>query len=217
MAAHGRNSDDSNNGTKAGLETKDEEIASLENTLHDWRHILLHADRWLRWQDDSYPAILVTLVTLCYGILWWWEPSILTTIALIVMKLCLIDYLVPTVFQKYFNTEEWTAEHERKLQQICIILIHSKDKVIRTYKWVKETRDSKPKQYFFAVIGVLSVVAFIGNLIPNLLLMWLLSVFLVLVPGLNHRGIIAKYYASTLQFVVSFIRQTKNQMKNKKE
>ena len=46
---------------------QDEEIASLENTLHEWRHILLHADRWLRWKDDSYPAILVTVVTVVYG------------------------------------------------------------------------------------------------------------------------------------------------------
>ena len=49
------------------VHVQDEEIASLENTLHEWRHILLHADRWLRWKDDSYPAILVTVVTIVYG------------------------------------------------------------------------------------------------------------------------------------------------------
>ncbi|XP_071797695.1 ADP-ribosylation factor-like protein 6-interacting protein 1 [Asterias amurensis] len=194
----------------SNADTKDEEIAALEQSLHEWRYILLHFDRWLRWEDQVQPIIMVAIVTVLFMMFWWMEPSILTSISLLGLFVCLADYLGPTVFHSYLiPTHEWTAEHQRQYQQVCISLIRAKDTVMRRCEWLKNMKEVKPKQYFILVVVILAVIAFVGNLIPNLLITYFLAVFLVLLPGLEHRGLITQVYATTLLTLVNSLRQTK--------
>ncbi|XP_038065029.1 ADP-ribosylation factor-like protein 6-interacting protein 1 [Patiria miniata] len=194
----------------ANSESKDEEITSLEQSLHEWRYILLHADGWLRWERENQPLIMAAAVTVFFTMLWWLEPSVLTTLSLLVMLICLADYLGPTVFHSYLcPPTEWTAEHQRQYQQVCISLLRTKDSVVNGYQWLKNMKEEKPKQYFILVVVVLAVIAFIGNLIPNLCLAYFLAVFLVLLPGLQQRGLLAQAYAASLQVVVNLLKQTK--------
>ncbi|XP_022093529.1 ADP-ribosylation factor-like protein 6-interacting protein 1 [Acanthaster planci] len=187
----------------ANSESKDEEIASLEQSLHEWRYILLHVDRWLRWEDQNQPVIMAAAVTAFFLML-------CTDNHLIARHGRLFSYLGPTVFHSYIcPPAEWTAEHQRQYQQVCMSLIRTKDALMHSYQCLKTMKEEKPKQYFILVIAVLAVIAFIGNLIPNICLVYFLAVFLVLLPGLHQRGLLAQAYAASLQVVVNLLKQTK--------
>ncbi|XP_077979854.1 ADP-ribosylation factor-like protein 6-interacting protein 1 [Glandiceps talaboti] len=190
---------------------KDEEIERLEKSLHSWRYVLVQADKVLTWEKKPYPYILAAGVTIKFLIICLLQPSILTSIALTIMALCLVDYLVPAVSSKYLQTNEWTPDQERQFQHVCIELVNDKRCIQDVVNSAKKLRQEKPKHYFMVVMSVLSVVAFIGNAIPNLLLMYFLVLFLVLLPGLKHHGILAKYYALVLEKINKLIKRKKKE------
>ncbi|XP_002735400.1 ADP-ribosylation factor-like protein 6-interacting protein 1 [Saccoglossus kowalevskii] len=190
---------------------KDEEISDVEKLLRSWRHVIILLDRVLTWQKPFYPYALVGAVTFQFVLLWLFDPSVLTMISLTIMKLCLLDYLVPTFCNKYLDNKEWTPDNERQYQHVCMDIVDTKRFIRGRFNSLMKLRDEKPKQYFILVMIILSVVAFIGNIIPNILLGYLFGVFLVLLPGLKHHGLLAKYYALILEKIGGILRKKKKE------
>ncbi|XP_033116810.1 ADP-ribosylation factor-like protein 6-interacting protein 1 [Anneissia japonica] len=189
--------------------SKDEEIAAVEKMLHDWRFILLHVDRWLKWEQDSYPGIMAGCVSALFFAIWYLEPSILTTVSLLAMVVCLIDYFLPRVFTKYIHTGEWVPDNQQQYQQICIGIVNTKNKVTRFTSEMKEMKSNKPKQYCALVLIVLGIIAFVGNAVPNFFLTYLFVLFMVLLPGLHHRGLLHKYYSIAVKQVLEALGRNK--------
>ncbi|XP_071964305.1 ADP-ribosylation factor-like protein 6-interacting protein 1 [Antedon mediterranea] len=188
---------------------KDTEITAVEQMLHDWRFILLHVDRWMKWEKDSYPAIMTGCVSALFFIIWYLEPTILTTVSLLGMMICLTDYFLPRVFSKFVRTGEWTANNQQQYQQICISIVNTKNKATRFTTDLKDMKTKKPKQYFVLVMVVLGIIAFIGNAVPNFFLTYLFVLFTVLLPGLSHHGILYKYYSMAVKQVLDVIKKNK--------
>ncbi|XP_070580797.1 ADP-ribosylation factor-like protein 6-interacting protein 1 [Ptychodera flava] len=188
---------------------KDEEIEKMEKRLENWKVFLLKADKILTWEKPFYPYVLAGTVTLVFIVICWLQPSILTSVAMALMIACLVDYLAPTLRNKYADNKDWTADQEAQFQHICIALVDAKRYIQGVVNSVKKLKSEKPKHHFILVMSVLGFVAFIGNLIPNLLLAYLIVLALVLLPGLKHRGILTKYYALIMEKIGKLIKRKK--------
>ncbi|KAH6934269.1 hypothetical protein HPB50_022849 [Hyalomma asiaticum] len=91
-----------------------------------------------------------------------------------------------------------TSQHERQLHDICLEAVHSWQSVVSAYASLKKAKQDKPKVYVVAVLISLLVVAWIGNAFDNLLLTYLIVLFLAMTPGMKHHGIFKKYFSVTV-------------------
>jgi hypothetical protein len=70
-------------------------------------------------------------------------------------------------------------------------------------------KQEKPKAYLLIMMGVFASLAWIGSLIDNLLLTYLLVVFAVLVPGLRKHGILQMITKKTMDLLTQLLNKTK--------
>ncbi|XP_035694433.1 ADP-ribosylation factor-like protein 6-interacting protein 1 isoform X2 [Branchiostoma floridae] len=170
------------------------EISQLEKDLHNWRDVIIHADRVLRWEKPVYPIILCSCLTVLFCLVYWLEPSVLTGVSTLLLLLCLLDYLVPNVLPKFIKPSEWTEEQQQRYHDICASLVQTKDFLVVCKNTFLTLKEEKPKLYFLSVMSVLATLAWVGNAVHNLLLTYLSVCFVCLLPGMLHHGILQYYY-----------------------
>ncbi|XP_062840793.1 ADP-ribosylation factor-like protein 6-interacting protein 1 [Trichomycterus rosablanca] len=170
-----------------------QETAQLEEQLQGWGEVILAGDQFLRWEKPWFPGALVGFTTVLFLCIYYLDPSVLTGLSGTVMLLCLADYLVPTLAPRIFGSNKWTTEQQQRFHQICGNLVKTQRRVLGWWKRLFALKEEKPKMYFMSVISTLVVVAWIGQQVHNLLLVYLTVNILLLLPGLNQHGIITKY------------------------
>jgi len=69
------------------------------------------------------------------------------------------------------------------------------------YNQWRQMKETKPKQYSFVLLTSLLMLAYIGNTINNLLLLYLVTMSIVLLPGLKHHGILQQIIKQAIQGV----------------
>ncbi|XP_041474588.1 ADP-ribosylation factor-like protein 6-interacting protein 1 [Lytechinus variegatus] len=176
------------------------------DSLADWKHIIVRADSWLRWEEDSYPYIMCASITLFYILMWLIQPTLLTTVSLIIMIVCLLDFLVPSVFKEYFSKQAWSEYNQRRYEKCCSTLLNIQNATTSTVRWILNLREKKPKYYFLGASVILLTIAFVGNSIPGLFLAYLSTLFIALLPGLMYYGILASWYAMVLEVFVNLLK-----------
>ncbi|XP_055878032.1 ADP-ribosylation factor-like protein 6-interacting protein 1 isoform X2 [Biomphalaria glabrata] len=86
-----------------------------------------------------------------------------------------------------------TEREEIRFSSICEKIAAFQQDVIDTYHGLSAMRQHNAKMFFFIVMGILTSTAWIGNLIDNLFLTYLMVNFFLLTPGLRHHKITQKY------------------------
>lgn len=173
-------------------EPVDDALSQLKLDLEGYRKLLLPFNKVLEWDDTHHPAILVGVITFVFAIVWFLEPSVLTCFSLTGLLLCLIDFVVPALTSYFTSSAEWTVVEERQFETICIRLLNARTHLVNALASLSELKNEKPKFYLVVMMGIFAMTAWIGSLIDNLLLTYLLVVFVVLVPGLRKHGILQK-------------------------
>ncbi|KAK8761867.1 hypothetical protein V5799_026864 [Amblyomma americanum] len=166
-----------------------EHAKKLRLKLEGWREVVLPLNSVLLWSQPYYPGCIFGAVTAIFLILWYMEPSLLTTFSLIGMLACLLDYTVPLLLAQLCSPDKWTSQHERQLHDICLEMAHAWHSVQGAWATVKKAKQDKPKAYVVAVLISLLLVAWIGNAFDNLFLTYLIVLFLAMIPGMKHHGI----------------------------
>ena len=95
------------------------EVRSVKNCLENWRELVVHADAVLGWEKDFYPAITAGLLTFKFIFIWYWDPTLLTLLAMTGLLFTLADYIGPKIMDKVFKKENWTAAKEKKFDNFC--------------------------------------------------------------------------------------------------
>jgi hypothetical protein len=167
-----------------------EELSKLKRDLEGYRELLLPLNKVLEWEKNYYPAVLVGIVTFIFALIWYWEPSVLTSICLIGIIVSIFDFAVPTVNSYLFSSVEWTAVEERQFESICIRLLNAREHITDVKDWLMTLKADKPKIYLVVMLGIFAVMAWFGSIIDNLLLTYLIVVGASLIPGLRKHGII---------------------------
>ncbi|XP_071489431.1 ADP-ribosylation factor-like protein 6-interacting protein 1 isoform X1 [Diadema antillarum] len=182
------------------------ELERLQRRLVDWKHIVVEMDTWLNWDHETYPYIMCCVITVIFLFIWLLQPPLLTIASIFVMLVCLLDFLVPSMFKEYFSKQPWSAYKQERYEKCCKRLLSTRNSCIALLHWVVNLRQARPTHYFLGASILLLSIAFLGNAIPGLLLAYFLAIFLVLLPGLVYRGIMAKYFALLLQVFVDLMK-----------
>uniref|UniRef100_A0A131YCB0 Adp ribosylation factor like 6 n=1 Tax=Rhipicephalus appendiculatus TaxID=34631 RepID=A0A131YCB0_RHIAP len=122
-----------------------DQAKKLRLKLEGWREVVLPLHSVLLWSQPYYPGCIFGAITTVFVLLWYLEPSLLTTFSLIGMLACLLDYLVPLLLAQLCSPDKWTSQHERQLHDICLEAVHSWQSVVNACASLKKAKQDKPK------------------------------------------------------------------------
>ncbi|KAG0720971.1 ADP-ribosylation factor-like protein 6-interacting protein 1 [Chionoecetes opilio] len=186
--------------------SQERRVKTLRRELEGWREVLCALHSVLTWEKHFFPALSVSAVSFLFLIIWYVEPSMLTLMSVLGITTTLCDYLVPQVVPWVVGAHYWTGAHERRYEQIITSIASMFCLASSASHTLSSMKESKPRTYFVVVTGSLLFLAWIGSNINNLFLTYLIVVFLVLLPGLKHQGIINKYFSTVIKAVSNIVK-----------
>jgi len=170
-------------------------VSKVKTNLESWREVVIRADSFLGWECDWYPAVTGGLLTAIFLFVWYWDPTLLTFIAFLGLAATLVDYLGPRIINQVFGSDSWNGAKDKKYDQVCGEIVSAIEGVETAFRFCRESRNQKPIVHFVACCTSLVVLAWLGNRINNFFLAYLLTLALVMLPGLIRRGILEKHFA----------------------
>ncbi|KAJ8915087.1 hypothetical protein NQ315_014342 [Exocentrus adspersus] len=197
--------------------TMESQIRKLRLSMETWREVILKANEVLLWKHQWHPTAMIGGCTVVFMLLWLLEPNILTVVSLVGLFITIADYILPTLVSSLFKTEVWTSEKQSQYEEICTNIILHKTKLellISSYYRMKVTNS---KLYFTLTIFGLSFLAWIGATINNLFLMYVLCVFMLLLPGMSHHGMLNKGSETLSKMFTDLIENAKSKVGQKKD
>jgi len=168
-------------------------LTQIQLDLEGWREVLLPLNKLLNWDKPFYPAIIVGMTSFIFLVIWYFEPSVLTTFSLVGLSLSLIDFLVPIVGPTVLGRSKWTGVQEEQFKQICIRILNFRYHFADFVDTMVGLKNEKPKVYFVLVMGFLGAFAWIGSMMDNMLLTYLILNLSLLMPGMRRHSVIQKY------------------------
>ncbi|XP_055938121.1 ADP-ribosylation factor-like protein 6-interacting protein 1 [Argiope bruennichi] len=205
--------DESESKTEGVSQKSEQELVKIcRRRLENWREILIHCSALLTWHKPYYPGIIAGIVSAIFLMLWYFDPSVLTTISIFGIIACILDYVVPMLSASVFDSSKWTGTQEKKYEDICHGFVDTYMKIKHMWESVRQIKETKPYLYFIGVLGALLFTAWIGNLINNLFLTYLIVLFLALLPGIKSHNVIRE----NISVVMGVIKGVTGQSKKKK-
>ena len=117
---------------------------------------------------------------------------------------------MPLLCTNLFDPTKWTQKEEKIYEEVCSEVALGWFTINSFWSQWQDLKETKPKMYSIMLLGTLIILAWIGNLINNLLLAYLITLFAILFPGLKHHGIIQAYVAKAASFVKNQITSKLN-------
>jgi hypothetical protein len=171
----------------------DDELKSIQTQLNKYRGFILPLHKVLEWEPSYYPAVVIGILTFVFALVWYIEPSVITTFSVIGILVCLTEFAAPVVSNKFFKQpDNWTELEEIHFERSCTRFLNAKKHVTDGWNRLLKLKTEKPNVYLVVVCGVLITLAWIGSLIDSLLLAYLIVAISTLVPGLRKHGILQK-------------------------
>ncbi|KAL8616866.1 hypothetical protein ACOMHN_041785 [Nucella lapillus] len=169
-----------------------QELSELKRDLEGWRQTLLPLRRLLLWQKPYYPAILFGVTTLVFALVWFLEPSMMTTIGVVGMVVTSLDFAVLFI-SPYVFSPNWTGAEEQAFENICESILKVRCDVRDFVQSLISLKAERPTIYFILVMGTLATFTWIGYIMNNLFLSYLIVLTIVIFPGLQEKGLIHRY------------------------
>lgn len=188
------------------------QLERLKKDLEAYREVMLPINRIIEWEQTYYPVILVAAITLIFSIIWYIEPSVLTSLCLLGLLACALDLALPAITDKFLRSAEWTVVQERQFEAICQRILNAKNHIADGKEYFMQLKSSRPKYFLLVMMLIFALLAWFGSLIDNLLLTYLIVVWCVLVPGLRKHGILQKVTAVVKEKIAA-LRKTQEKAK----
>lgn len=170
-------------------------LSSVKSGLETWREVVIRLDSLLGWECDWYPAVSGGVVTAGFLWVWYWDPTLLTFIALMGLVLTLVDYVGPKIINQVYGNNTWTGAKEQKFDQVCGEIVGAIENVEEAFRLCRDARGKKPVVHFVVTCLSLLTLAWLGNKINNFFLAYLLTLGLMMVPGLHRKGLLQKHFS----------------------
>ncbi|XP_050391321.1 ADP-ribosylation factor-like protein 6-interacting protein 1 [Patella vulgata] len=180
---------------QTNIDEESNELSELKKDLEGWKEALIPLNSLLEWEKPYHPGIIVGTTTFLFALIWFVQPSVLTTFSLVGLLISAVDLVIPMVGSKVFSTGDWTVFHEQQYHQICERIMNARDHFVDFKNTMCQLKAEKPKVYFFVVMGILVINAWIGSLVNNLFLTYFLVNLICLLPGLRRHDIVKKNLA----------------------
>lgn len=184
---------------------KEKHMKQLKRKMECWREVVLPLNSILLWEKPWYPALILGFTTTVFCMVWILEPALLTLISLTLLVLTLVDYFVPTIISIWCTADSWTGQKEKKLNEICYNLSEAVLQLQNVWTSVINIRNGRPNFFYGMIILSLTLFAWIGNTINNLLLSYIAVNAILLTPGFRYKG----RALSAVQYIHNYITQDK--------
>ncbi|XP_063972810.1 ADP-ribosylation factor-like protein 6-interacting protein 1 [Diachasmimorpha longicaudata] len=184
---------------------KEKCMKQLKRRMEPWREAVLPINSVILWEKSWYPGLIFGAITTLFLFIWMLEPTFVTIISISLLLAALIDYLVPVLSSTFISSTAWTGHKEKKLEEICLNLSEVIIQVQNTWKYLLNARNNRPAVYYGSITLGLSLLAWLGNIVNNLLLMYLIVSISLLLPGLKHKGRVQR----ALQYVYKYLMHQK--------
>lgn len=173
--------------TEVSSTEKEKYTKQLKRRMECWREVIIPLNSILLWERSWYPSLLLGLSSTIFFLIWILEPAVLTLISISLLVAALFDYSVLYISPSFFSTNSWTGQKERKLDEICQNLSITILRLQSTWKSFLQARNKRPNLYYGSLTAILLLLAWIGNTINNLFLLYIIVTVLLLFPGLRHK------------------------------
>jgi len=170
-------------------------LNQVKSGLETWREVVIKLDSVLGWECDWYPAVSGGVVTAAFLFVWYWDPTLLTFIAFMGLLATLVDFLGPKIINQVFGSNNWTGAKEQKYEQVCNDLVTGIENIEEAFRFCREARGKKPIVHFVVTCLSLVTLAYLGNRINNFFLAYLLTLALMMLPGLQRKGLLQQHFS----------------------
>jgi len=162
---------------------------NIQSDLEGWREVLLFLSSLLKWDRSYYPAIILGSVTCIFTSIWLLSLSTVTAVSLLLMLAGVVDFAVPYLGPNITGYNNWTAKEEIQFKDICDQISMVQNDVMDIFIGLSYMRQQNAKMFFVLSMVTLTVCAWVGSLMDNLLLVYLIVSMSLLLPGLRHSGV----------------------------
>lgn len=164
--------------------------SQISNRFQANKTLVLKLHSILSWEQDSYPIFVFAFVTISFLMIHLLNSSVLTTISYLGMACALIDMAMPKIAKNLSSGQTKLSEKDsQRFEKICLDLA-------KIYAFMRSACDAScslktknPKVYYPSLLTSLLALAYLGNKFNNLFLTYILTLLVVMYPGLDKKGI----------------------------
>jgi hypothetical protein len=182
-------------------------VDDFKQGLAGHKEVLAVCWELLTWKRDWYPVVLVSAVTFAYTLIWWNDVTVLTSLSLLGILLVCVDLASTHARSMLSSVVAYTPEREHLFTDMCIWLSQATTVVAGLAASAASWRETNSIFYYTTTSTALLVLAWIGSLVPNMLLCYWATAALVLLPGISRNGLVAKYASRAQAEVQKVLRR----------
>jgi len=174
--------------------------SSLKSDLTSWREFIVLASKLMKWEQPYYPFIVFAVISFKFLFIWYMDPSFVTGLSLFMLFMFLMDYAIPFLSPLIFPPAGWNSSKEKEFSSACKGLQDAKSALKNLSGYLKDLKYSNPWLYVAVFSVSLSTMAWLGNQMHNLMLLYFATLVLTSLPGLASHGCLQKGSASAKKF-----------------
>ncbi|XP_053625953.1 ADP-ribosylation factor-like protein 6-interacting protein 1 [Plodia interpunctella] len=168
---------------------QEQQVKKLKRLLEGWRMALLPLKSIILWEQQWHPCAIVGFISFFYLLIWLLDLNTLTTFALLGLLLNFVDFIIPVITNSLYGPSAWTGQKEKTFEEICRSIVLSYNKTLKQISSFYSLRETGPCMYYIISISMLCTLAWVTSAINNIFLLYVLSVVVLLWPGIQNRGI----------------------------
>ncbi|XP_059057126.1 ADP-ribosylation factor-like protein 6-interacting protein 1 [Achroia grisella] len=168
---------------------QEQQVKKVKRLLEGWRMALLPLKSVMLWEQQWYPCAIVGSVSILYLIIWILDLNTLATFAIFGLFLNFIDFIVPFICNSLYGPSSWTGQNEKMFEEICRNIVINYNQSLYQIRSFYSLRETSPCMYYIISISMLCTMAWLASSINNVFLLYILSIIVLLWPGIQHRGI----------------------------
>ncbi|XP_026758011.1 ADP-ribosylation factor-like protein 6-interacting protein 1 [Galleria mellonella] len=184
---------------------QEQQVKKVKRLLEGWRIALLPLKSVLLWEQQWYPCAIVAAISSLFLVIWILDLNTLATFAIFGLILNFFDFIVPVICNTLYGSSSWTGQNEKMFEEICRNIVISYNKLLYQIRSFYSLRETSPYMYYIISISMLCTMAWVASSVNNVFLLYLLSIVMLLWPGIQHRGIF-KTLLSMVKVTPKFIK-----------
>lgn len=180
-------------------------IAKTKTHLESWKGLIIYLHSVFVWSQPHHAPVLAASVSALFLLIWLLDTSILTTLSVIGVLITLADYVVPLISSNLFDSSKFGDAEEAVYDTVCSEIALTCFTVQSFWRQWTDLKDTKPKLYSFLLLTSLLMMAYIGNSVNNLFLLYVIVLFAAMLPGLRAHGIIQQLMKKAVEVVKNLV------------
>ncbi|KAJ2952900.1 hypothetical protein O0L34_g7265 [Tuta absoluta] len=170
------------------VQLQEQQVKKLKRLLEGWRMALLPLKAVMLWEQQWHPCAIFGVVSFLYLLIWLMDLNSLTTFAVVGLILNFVDFIVPIICNSIYGPSSWTGQKEKMFEDICRSIVGQYNKTMSQIQNFYSMRENSPCMYYVISISMLLTLAWMSSSFNNIFLLYILSITMLLWPGVQNRG-----------------------------